>query len=159
MTRQNTWMGIRICSYAAIVFCIAWAVLYLSDFVSILMGKGGLERKVDWSQHTVLKIVFFVLDVISLAITIGLCVKSAINFLKGIRESMVFPQSNVKLFFWLALAYFVHRFCWYNHPIYYHDEIIVGCGHSNFIIPFCILFFAFMYKVAADAVEENNLTI
>ena len=31
--------------------------------------------------------------------------------------------------------------------------------HSNFITPFFLLFFAFMYKVAADAVEENNLTV
>jgi hypothetical protein len=30
---------------------------------------------------------------------------------------------------------------------------------ENFITPFFLLFFAFMYKVAADAVEENNLTI
>ena len=114
-----------------------------------------MSRAADWSQHTVLKIAFFVIDVLSLAATIYLCVKAALNFLKGSREGVVFPKSNVRLFFWLALAYLVHRLLWGFHPFYF----ILSVGHSIIVIPFCILFFAFMYKVAADAVEENNLTI
>lgn len=155
---QKTWMGIRICCYVALAFCAAWALLYAFVFIGYFTGNGGV-RPVDWSQNTALKVGFFCVDLFSLAITIGLCVKSALNFLKGSRDSVVFPQSNVKIFFWLALTYFIHRLCWSNHPIYYGEEFKFGYAHTIVVIPFCILFFAFMYKVAADAVEENNLTI
>lgn len=159
MTTQKTWMGIRICSYVAIVLCAAWAVFYVFNFYGLLTSKGWMSRDVDWTQRAALKIAFFVLDVFSIAITIGLCVKAALNFLKGTRDGVVFPKSNVKLFFWLALAYFVHRLCWANEPILFREGFNFGYTHSNIVIPFCILFFAFMYKIAADAVEENNLTV
>ena len=159
MTKQKTWKGIRICSYVALAFCVAWAVFYVFAFLGLLTGKGGVSKTADWSQHTVLKIAVFVIDVLSLAATIYLCVKAALNFLKGSREGVVFPKSNVRLFFWLALAYFVHRLLWGFHPFYYESDINFTVGHSIIVIPFCILFFAFMYKIAADAVEENNLTI
>ena len=106
--KNKTWTGIRVCSYVALLFCVAWAVSYVFAFLGLLTGKGGVSRAADWSQHTVLKIAFFVIDVLSLAATIYLCVKAALNFLKGSREGVVFPKSNVRLFFWLALAYFVH---------------------------------------------------
>lgn len=152
-------MGIRVCSYAAIVFCIAWAVFYAFFFVGIFTGCGGVRQAVDWSQHTAFKVFFLFIDLISLSITIGLCVWASGNFIKGSKDGVVFPKSNVKLFFWLALSYFMHRLCWSNHPIYFQGEITFGYAHTIVVIPFCILFFAFMYKVAADAVEENNLTV
>ena len=46
-----------------------------------------------------------------------------------------------------------------NQLILFQDNFIFGFTGSNLIMPFLLLFFAFMYKVAADAVEENNLTI
>ena len=160
MTKQKTWKSIRFCCYTTLVFCTAWAALLLLGFIGLLTGKGGVDHAIDWSQNNVLmKIVFLVVDIISAAVTIGICVKAALNFLKGSRDSIVFPQSNVGLFFWLALAYFVHRLCWSNHSIYFENDFVFCYVHSNLVIPFCILFFAFMYKVAADAVEENNLTI
>ncbi len=159
MTTQKTWKSIRICSYVAIALCAAWALFYVCSFIGVLTGKGPMRQEVDWSQQTALKVSFFVVDILSLAMTIGLCVGTALNFLKGSHENVVFPKSNVKLFFWLALAYFIHRLCWANHPVYYRGEFAFGFVHTIVVIPFCILFFAFMYKVAADAVEENNLTI
>ena len=159
MTTNKTWMGIRICSYVAIILCAAWAVFYVFNFYGLLTSKGWMSQEIDWSQNTLLKVSFLVVDVFCLAATIGLCVKAALNFLKGTREGVVFPKSNVKLFFWLALAYFSHRVCWSNHSIYFYGELRFAFGHTFIVIPFCILFFAFMYKIAADAVEENNLTV
>ena len=157
--KNKTFKNIRICCYVALAFCLVWAVFYVFSFLGLLTGKGGVSRVADWSQHTVLKIAFFAMDVFSLAVTIFLCVKAALNFLKGAREGVIFPKSNVRLFFWLTLAYFVHRLLWGFHPFYFESDIIFSIGHSIIVIPFCILFFAFMYKVAADAVEENNLTV
>ncbi|MBQ8957363.1 MAG: hypothetical protein IJ057_02490 [Bacteroidales bacterium] len=39
------------------------------------------------------------------------------------------------------------------------DNLVLALVPENLITPFFLLFFAFMYKVAADAVEENNLTV
>ncbi len=57
-----------------------------------------------------------------------------------------------------ALAFFIYLLCWTNEPVLF-DDVAFRLISDIFLIPFCILFFAFMYKVAADAVEENNLTI
>ena len=104
--KNKTWTGIRVCSYVALLFCAAWAVFYVFAFWGLLTGKGGVSRVADWSQHTVLKITFFIMDVLSLAATVFLCVKAALNFLKGAREGVVFPQCNVKLFFLAGLGLF-----------------------------------------------------
>ena len=87
-----------------------------------------------------------------------LCAKIVFNILNGLRENTAFPKSNVKLLFWLALAFFIYLLCWTNEPVLF-DDVAFRLISDIFLIPFCILFFAFMYKVAADAVEENNLTI
>jgi hypothetical protein len=160
MTKQKTWKGIRICCYVALLFCIAWALFEVFMFVGLLTGKGGVDKAIDWSQeNTSAKAVLLVVDILSAIVTIGLCVLAALNFLISSREEIVFPQKNVKVFFWLVLSYFVHRLSWAMHPVYYNHGFSFTAGHSVFVIPFLLLFFAFMYKVAADAVEENNLTI
>ena len=88
-----------------------------------------------------------------------MCGTFAVNIIRGLRDNMVFPKSNVKLLYWLALTFFVYLLCWGNESILFNDEFAFKLSHSNILIPFFLLFFAFMYKVAADAVEENSLTI
>jgi hypothetical protein len=46
-----------------------------------------------------------------------------------------------------------------NLPNLWDDDVTFTLLHTNFVVPFLLLFFAFMYKVVADAVEENNLTV
>ena len=89
----------------------------------------------------------------------ALCVKVVINTMKGLRENNVFPHSNEKLLFWIALAVFVRLFGTSNFLTLWDDDLVLAIAPENLIVPFFLLFFAFMYKVAADAVEENNLTI
>ena len=90
---------------------------------------------------------------------IWLCVKAIFNTFKGLRENTVFPKSNVKLMFWIVLADFAYLLGFWNFQILWDDNLILALTDTIFITPFFLLFFAFMYKVAADAVEENNLTI
>ena len=59
----------------------------------------------------------------------------------------------------MALVDFVYMLAYMNLPILWKDDLVFYLQHSNLVMPFLMLFFAFMYKVAADAVEENNLTI
>ena len=156
--KDKTIRNIRLCCYVALAVCGIWAVLASMNFVDILTGD-SFPVAVNWSQRGTLKIVYFVLYVLSTLLQILLICIAVANVFKGIRENTVFPKSNVKLLFWLALVDFVYELCWANLPILFNDGFVLQLVNTNFVTPFLLLFFAFMYKVAADAVEENNLTI
>jgi hypothetical protein len=156
---EKTKKSIRICSIIALVSCILWTVYEILYFIGLFTGWGVLDKKVDWSINGMVKVVFFILYLFSTVALLGLCFKVIVNTLHGMREGLAFPQSNVKPLLWLTLADFLYRLCWMNQLILFQDNFIFGFTGSNLIMPFLLLFFAFMYKVAADAVEENNLTV
>lgn len=157
--KGKTQKGIRVCAYIALVICIVWALYSIAYFIGLLSGIVSFGEAVDWTRNSMVKAIYYVGSLASTIWVIGLCVKLVLNTFKGIRENTVFPQNNVKPLFWLALAFFLYLLCWSNTPILYDDGFVFRIMHTNFVTPFFLLFFAFMYKVAADAVEENNLTI
>ena len=155
--KDKTLKNIRICCYIALAFCIVWAVSSAINLAANLFGDDA--SSVDWSENTIVKVVIIVCYVLGTITMIALCIKAVFNTLKGLRENTVFPRSNEKLIFWIALADFIYLLGFGNLPILWNDDMVFYLQHTNFITPFFLLFFAFMYKVAADAVEENNLTI
>ena len=157
--KDKTNSAIHVFCIITLVLCILWAVFETFVFLGLLTGWGGVSEKANWSGNVSLKIVFLVIYFCSTVVLIRMCLKVIINTLKGVREHVAFPQSNVKPLFWLAAASFVYMLCWVNQPILNKDGFVIRFAGTNFILPFLLLFFAFMYKVAADAVEENNLTI
>ncbi len=158
MMTNKTQKNIRLCSTIAFVLCVLWAVFKTFVFIGLFTGWGGVSEKVVWSENKPTKIVFFVAYLLSTVTLIGLCFRILFNTMKGMRERNAFPQNNVKPLFWLALASFTYFLCWMNQPILRGTSGVHFQG-ANFILPFLLLFFAFMYKVAADAVEENKLTV
>lgn len=152
--KDKTIRNIRFCSYTALAFCAIWAILMIVHFVLLFGGN----ESIDWSKNSIWKIGLIVSYIVSMIICVLLCAKIVINIFNGLRENTAFPKSNVKLLFWLAVAFFIYLLCWTNEPMLY-NVFLFKFTPIVFLIPFCILFFAFMYKVAADAVEENNLTI
>ncbi len=158
MLTNKTKKGIRVCGITALILCLLWAVFEVFHFMGLLAGWGGVSEKVEWSENKTIKIIFFIAYLISAVALIGLCVKVVFNTLRGMRENNAFPQNNVKPLLWLAVVSFFYMLCWMNQSVLHGMDGIHLQG-VNFILPFLLLFFAFMYKVAADAVEENNLTI
>ncbi len=79
--------------------------------------------------------------------------------LKGLRENLAFPKTNIKMLFWFVLVDFVYHLSYTNLRVLWDNHAVFRFNYENFLIPFFLLFFAFMYKIAADAVEENNLTV
>ena len=156
---EKTKKRIRFCCMIALVLCILWAAFEVLYFIGIFTGWGVVNEKVNWSTNSAVKVLFFILFLVSTIALIGLCCIIVLNIHEGMRELVAFPQNNVKLLFWFALADFIYMLCWTNQPILFQDEVAFCFAGSNLITPFFLLFFAFMYKVAADAVEENNLTI
>ena len=157
--KDKTIKNIRICCYVALVFCALWIVVMVNYLIADILGYGPWPKAVDWSQNTAMKIAVLACCLLGSAAMIALSIKVVLNILKGIRENIVFPKSNVKLLFWMAFVDFVYMLGFTNLPNLWNDDVIFTLLHTNFITPFLLLFFAFMYKVAADAVEENNLTI
>ena len=157
--KDKTIKNIRICCYVALVFCALWVVVMVNYLIADILGYGPWPKAVDWSQNTAMKIAVLACCLVGSVAMIALSIKVVINILKGIRENVAFPKSNVKLLFWMALVDFVYMLGFTNLPNLWSDDVIFTLLHTNFITPFFLLFFAFMYKVAADAVEENNLTV
>ena len=157
--KDKTFKNIRICCYVALAFCLVWAGLMVNYLIIDLFVDGVLPHPVDWSQNAIVKGVVMASYVLGTVAMLALCVKVVLNILKGIRENTVFPKSNVKLMFWIALADFVYLLGFTNMNVLWNEKTVFYLQSTNFVVPFMLLFFAFMYKVAADAVEENNLTI
>lgn len=157
--KDKTLKNIRLCCYIALAFCVVWAYTMVNFLVVDILGKGSFKHPVDWSVNTTMRIIVFVSYLLGTITMIVLCVKAILNTFKGFRECTPFPKSNVKLMFWIALADFVYLLGFWNLQILWKDDVLFQLQSSNFVTPFFLLFFAFMYKVAADAVEENNLTI
>ena len=152
--KDKTIRNIRCCLYTALILCAVWFLLMVIHFVQIF---GGYEV-VIWSDNSLLKIGLIVVYIISEVVSVFLCYKIVLNIFRGLRENTAFPKNNVRLFFWLALVFFVYLLCRTNEALLY-DDAEFRLLLDDLLIPFFILFFAFMYKVAADAVEENNLTV
>ena len=157
--KDKTFKNIRICCYAALAFCVVWAGLMVNYLIIELIVDGILPHPVDWSQNAVVKASTLACYVLGTLAMIALTVMVVINILKGLRENTVFPRSNEKLLFWIALADFVYLLGFTNLHVLWNENLVFQLQHTNFVTPFFLLFFAFMYKVAADAVEENNLTV
>lgn len=156
--KDKTLKNIRSCCYFALAFCVIWAGVTVRYLIADVLGYDSWARPIDWSESTVLKMIMLTLYIVGAISMIGLCIKAVLNTLKGLRENTVFPKSNVKLMFWIALADFVYLLGFSNLSVLWND-ILFQLPHNVFVTPFFLLFFAFMYKVAADAVEENKLTI
>ena len=158
MTKKTS-KNIRICGFVALAFCLVWAVSLVVNITSNMFGSYASAHPIDWSKNAVIKVVVLICYVVGSVSMIALCIKAILNIFKGVRENNVFPRSNEKLLFWIALADFVRLFGTANFIVLWDDNLAVTLSDTIIVTPFFLLFFAFMYKVAADAVEENNLTI
>ncbi len=157
--KDKTLKNIKLCCYIALAFCLVWALLEIINLTFGMVGVQASTHPIDWSQHMVVKIIIIACYALGFVSMITLCIIAVFNTLKGLRENTVFPRSNEKLLFWIALADFIYLLGFWNFQLLWKDDVVLALTDKNFVTPFFLLFFAFMYKVAADAVEENNLTV
>ena len=151
---NKTSRNIHVCCYVALFFCLVWVISMVINAIFLFSSK-----PIDWSNGTIRKIFVLVCYMAGSVAMIGLCVKAVINVMSGLREGVAFPKSNEKLMFWIALVDFFSLLGDANIAILWDNDLVLAIAPETLITPFFLLFFAFMYKVAADAVEENNLTI
>lgn len=151
---NKTSRNIRVCCYVALFFCLVWVISMVINAIFLFSSK-----PIDWSNGTIRKIFVLVCYTAGSVAMIGLCVKAVINVMSGLREGVAFPKSNEKLMFWIALVDFFSLLGDANIAILWDNDLVLAIAPETLVTPFFLLFFAFMYKVAADAVEENKLTI
>lgn len=151
---NKTSRNIRVCCYVALFFCLVWVISMVINAIFLFSSK-----PIDWSNGTIRKIFVLVCYTAGSVAMIGLCVKAVINVMSGLREGVAFPKSNEKLMFWIALVDFFSLLGDANIAILWDNDLVLAIAPETLVTPFFLLFFAFMYKVAADAVEENNLTV
>jgi len=156
---NKTLKNIRLCCYVALIFCVIWMALMVVTLYVNMFGNNASSQPIDWSIHTCKKIIVLACYIVGTVIMAFLCVKAVINTMNRLQENNAFPRSNEKLLFWIVLADFVRLFGTANFIVLWDDNLVLAFVPENFVTPFFLLFFAFMYKVAADAVEENNLTV
>lgn len=151
---NKTSRNIHVCCYVALFFCLVWVISMVINAIFLFSSK-----PIDWSNGTIRKIFVLVCYTAGSVAMIGLCVKAVINVMSGLREGVAFPKSNEKLMFWIALVDFFSLLGNANIAILWDNDLVLAIAPETLVTPFFLLFFAFMYKVAADAVEENKLTI
>ena len=156
---KKTLKNIRLCCFVALAFCFVLIVSMALFLFANIFGRHASSPPIEWSINTFKKVIVITLYVVGTTTMIALCVKVVVNTINGLGENAVFPKSNEKLVFWIALTDFVRLLGTANLAILWDDDFVLSIAPENVVTPFFLLFFAFMYKVAADAVEENNLTI
>lgn len=155
---NKTSRNIRICGFVALALCLAWLMSMVANSISVFSSNAS-SHPIDWSNGAIMKIFVLVCYAASSIAMIGMCAKAVINVMIGLRENTAFPKSNEKLLFWIAAVDFFRLIGTSNFSILWDNDLVMAITPEIFLKPFFLLFFAFMYKVAADAVEENNLTI
>lgn len=158
--RNKTTRNLRWCCYIALALCVLWIVLFSVNIIRSLFGFDEWPLHcINWSENGSFKIGVFVVYTLSVVMMVAFCVKMVINMLKGLRENLAFPKTNIKLLFWFVLVDFVYHLSYSNLRVLWDNHAVFRLNYENFLIPFFLLFFAFMFKIAAEAVEENNLTV
>ena len=94
--KDKTIKNIRICCYVALAFCVLWIVVMVNYLIADVLGYGPWPKAVDWSQNKAMKIAVLACCLVGSVAMIALSIKVVINILKGIRENVAFPKSNVK---------------------------------------------------------------
>lgn len=158
--KRNVFKKLRWFCYTALALCVLWGILYFGNMIRSFMGIDEWPMsRIDWAEQGVLKISILALHSLSIIVMIALCITMLINTLRKIREDIVFPRNNEKLLFWLVLVDFVYHLSHTNLRILWDNQAVFHINYEIMLMPFLLLFFAFMYQIAADAVEENHLTI
>lgn len=158
--KRNVFKKLRWFCYTALALCVIWGILYFVNIIRSIIGfdEWPLHR-IDWTEQSVLKISLLTLHSLSIIVMIALCITMLFNTLRKIHENTVFPRNNEKLLYWLFLVDFVYHLSHTNLRILWDDQAVFHINYESFLMPFLILFFALMYQIAADAVEENHLTV
>lgn len=158
--KHKTLKGVAI---TVVLICVC-RIVWLFAETWFAAGFGATEGSINWSeavlpfQMTVLlcRILFETAYHITIIIFI-------VKTIKGLKNGVIFPQSNVPLLFTTTSSYFIGTLMSNNFKnvllTQNPNATYFAIDSSTILVTLMYLIFAMLYKIAADVSEENNLTI
>lgn len=156
--KQNSIKSITAISVAIIAFCGLSALFVLAQgFIGFISPE---NIGVIWSEEIKgFQMLVALGRMLGGAAFFGLITAFLIKSIKGLKNGVLFPASNVPVLYFSALALFIYNFCYAN------GSILTGADHNllldtdDITISLIIVVFAMIYKIAVKISDENSLTI
>jgi hypothetical protein len=156
--KQNSIKSITAISIAIMVFCGLSALLVI---VQGFFGFVSPEKVgVVWLDEMKTFQIFIATGrILGGAFYFGLITAFLVKTIKGLKNGILFPASNVRILYFSALALFVYNFCYNNGGILTGGESNLILDTDDIAISLILVVFAMIYKIAVKISDENSLTI
>ena len=156
--KQNSIKSITAISIAIMVFCGLSALLVI---VQGFFGFVSPEKVgVVWLDEMKTFQIFIASGrILGGAFYFGLITAFLVKTIKGLKNGILFPASNVRILYFSALALFVYNFCYNNGGILTGGESNLLLDTDDIAISLILVVFAMIYKIAVKISDENSLTI
>jgi hypothetical protein len=156
--KQNSIKSITAISIAIMVFCGLSALLVI---VQGFFGFVSPEKVgVVWLDEMKTFQIFIATGrILGGAFYFGLITAFLVKTIKGLKNGILFPASNVRILYFSALALFVYNFCYNNGGILTGGESNLILDTDDIAISLILVVFAMIYKIAVKVSDENSLTI
>lgn len=156
--KQNSIKSITAISIAIMLFCGLSAILVI---VQGIVGFVSPENMgVVWSDELInFQIVIASGRILGGAAFFCLMTAFLVKTIKGLKNGILFPASNVRILYFSALALFISNFCCSNVGIMTGSESNLLLDSDDISISLILVLFAMIYKIAVKISEENRLTI
>lgn len=156
--KQNSIKSITAISIAIMVFCGLSAILVI---VQGIVGFVSPENMgVVWSDELInYQIVIASGRILGGAAFFCLITAFLVKTIKGLKNGILFPASNVRILYFSALALFISNFCCSNVGIMTGSQSNLLLDTDDITISLILVLFAMIYKIAVKISEENRLTI
>lgn len=156
--KQNSIKSITAISIAIMVFCGLSALLVI---VQGFFGFVSPEKVgVVWLDEMKTFQIFIATGrILGGAFYFGLITAFLVKTIKGLKNGILFPASNVRILYFSALALFVYNFCYNNGGILTGGESNLLLDTDDIAISLILVVFAMIYKIAVKISDENSLTI
>lgn len=156
--KQNSIKSITAISIAIMVFCGVSAIMVI---VQGIVGFVSPENVgVVWSDELInFQIVIASGRILGGAAFFCLITAFLVKTIKGLKNGILFPASNVRILYFSALALYISNFCCSNVGIMSGSESNLLLDTDDIAISLILVLFAMIYKIAVKISEENRLTI
>lgn len=156
--KQNSIKSITAISIAIMAFCGLSALLVIvQGFVGFVSPE---QVGVVWSDEMKAFQLFIATGrMLGGALFFGLITAFLVKTIKGLKNGILFPASNVRILYFCSLVLFLYNFCYNNVGILTGSSSNLLLDTDDIAISLILVVFAMIYKIAVRISDENSLTI
>ncbi|MBR3766465.1 MAG: hypothetical protein IKL11_04805 [Muribaculaceae bacterium] len=141
----------------ATIVALCWIYWTVGRTIFTLMGDASVLNDEHYKLRWSIVIGYSVLALALIAIQTIFFVKQ----LRSLKQGVMFKPGCWKLILWWGIVWVFYDFCATNLPemIYTKELTQIVVDGTMVGVPVIAFVFSFLYRVATDVAEENNLTI